>query len=308
MKYSIEDDIDFYGELCKFIEEDNNDDDNDMCLISNTILDDFQVKLNCGHKFNYIPLFKDLCNHKKKFNKMESNNMVKSKEIRCPYCRNRQTELLPFHPELNLPQEHGVNFFDETKNDDTKNDILGYYNNENKCSYKELQVDNSGNVITDLSGNQITNNCNDYGYNRVILKNKFSDNNNYCQKHYYITLSNYKLKLKEKIQSDKKAVKLAEKKAKDEAKLAEKQAKDEAKLAEKQAKDEAKLAEKQAKYEAKLAEKQAKLFEKQTNEETKLTEKEENKLKKKIIKQKVKKNVVISNSINIQNYENEKTL
>jgi hypothetical protein len=40
------------------------------------------VKLNCGHNFNYIPLFNDLVNHKKKFNMMESNSgFLKKDEI-----------------------------------------------------------------------------------------------------------------------------------------------------------------------------------------------------------------------------------
>jgi hypothetical protein len=41
---------------------------------------------------------------------------LKHTEIRCPYCRNKQSELLPFYSELNFPKIHGVNFIDITKN------------------------------------------------------------------------------------------------------------------------------------------------------------------------------------------------
>jgi hypothetical protein len=42
------------------------------------------------------------------------NRILKSIEIRCPYCRNIQQNLLPYCPEINVKQVHGVNYFDET--------------------------------------------------------------------------------------------------------------------------------------------------------------------------------------------------
>ena len=92
-KYIV--DIDFYKELQ---DENNTDEYEDCCLISNNKLIDRFVTMECGHKFNYIPLYKDLVNHKTKFNNMESSvGTLKSDEIRCPYCRIKQTGILPYY-------------------------------------------------------------------------------------------------------------------------------------------------------------------------------------------------------------------
>ena len=69
------------------------------------------IKMECGHKFNYIPLYYDILNHKKKFNNME-NKMLKNIEIRCPYCRKVQQKLLPYHQYPGVKEVHGVNYFD----------------------------------------------------------------------------------------------------------------------------------------------------------------------------------------------------
>ena len=106
-KYNIEGNIDFFSELYKSLDdEDNNhkvESDNNLCLISNQLLVDKFVELNCGHKFNYIPLYNDIYNHKKKFNNMEGNgSLLKMNEIRCPYCRKKQVGVLPYYDNVNL--------------------------------------------------------------------------------------------------------------------------------------------------------------------------------------------------------------
>ena len=69
-KYNIEDNIDFYSELNKLLNEEKsiNKEEENICLISNEKLTTNFVKLNCGHCFNYIPLYIDLVNQKQKFN------------------------------------------------------------------------------------------------------------------------------------------------------------------------------------------------------------------------------------------------
>jgi len=108
-KYRVEGDLDFYAELKK----EDSQVDSHLCLISNTALGEYSVKMECGHSFNYEPLYNDLVNHKKKFNSME-RQLLRTKELRCPYCRGIQRSLIPFYEELGLPKVHGVNFFDET--------------------------------------------------------------------------------------------------------------------------------------------------------------------------------------------------
>ena len=124
VKYIIEGNIDFYEELYKetkkeeLIEikegiEQSNDKTKEpvLCLISNMPLTENFVKMTCGHTFNYIPLYNDILNHKKKFNIMEHQSL-KNIEIRCPYCRKVQQELLPYHKYPGVKEVHGVNYFD----------------------------------------------------------------------------------------------------------------------------------------------------------------------------------------------------
>jgi hypothetical protein len=84
----------------------------DKCLITGEPLTDYYVTMKCEHKFNYLPLYKDLVNYKHKFSSMEKHHISKN-EIRCPYCRIRQN-VLPYHEELKLPKVSGVNWIDNT--------------------------------------------------------------------------------------------------------------------------------------------------------------------------------------------------
>lgn len=115
MQYNIEDNIDFYSELLKIKTDTEDpqlkDDGNELCLISNNKLTDNYVTLLCGHKFNYIPLYHDIYNHKTKYNTKE-NDRLKYYELRCPYCRKKQNKLLPYCPELIPEKTHGVNDID----------------------------------------------------------------------------------------------------------------------------------------------------------------------------------------------------
>ena len=68
-KYKIEGNIDFYDELYKSLDIEENeqktDEDNNLCLITNEPLTDKYHEMACGHKFNYLPLFLDIKNHKR---------------------------------------------------------------------------------------------------------------------------------------------------------------------------------------------------------------------------------------------------
>jgi hypothetical protein len=110
--YVIEGNFDFYKELYESLDDsDNNIDEQSaqVCLITNTPLTKHFVELECKHAFNYVPLFKDLVNHKTKFSTLDTHRL-KVNEIRCPYCRNKQGNVLPYIEEIGLPKEHGVNW------------------------------------------------------------------------------------------------------------------------------------------------------------------------------------------------------
>ena len=65
------------------------------CLITNEKLKEGYVTMLCNHSFNYIPLFNDLVHHKKTL--YLETQMLKTNEIRCPYCRTKQSVLLQYY-------------------------------------------------------------------------------------------------------------------------------------------------------------------------------------------------------------------
>ena len=109
MNFIIEDDIDFYDELNNL--NSDNECDTQVCLLSKVPLDKNNIKLFCGHSFNFEPLFKEVCNQKKNSHTsfLEVNKLAYN-EIKCPYCRQTQNKLLP-HVKINNSMEYigGVN-------------------------------------------------------------------------------------------------------------------------------------------------------------------------------------------------------
>jgi len=93
----------------KTINNTQEDDNIGKCLITNEKLTEGYVTMLCNHSFNYIPLFNDLFHHKKML--YLETQMLKTNEIRCPYCRNKQSVLLPYYECMGLPKVTGINYF-----------------------------------------------------------------------------------------------------------------------------------------------------------------------------------------------------
>jgi hypothetical protein len=213
------DNFDFYSCLNDDADDIDNHNDN-LCLITQQPLVDKFVKLNCGHKFNYIPLYNDLVNHKKKFNTMESSGgFLRKDEIRCPYCRQKQTGYLPSYPDMNLPKVDGVNWMEPTMNFNTAG--------SNKCGY----LVNNELFNSSLPECNETNikyiKCGCFGHYKLSLfENDIQDDNYYCYNHKTIVMKKYKLDIKNKKKEEAKAQKLKAKedikKAKDALKQKEK--------------------------------------------------------------------------------------
>jgi hypothetical protein len=213
--YNIEGGINFFDELYKSLDIQENthkcDDDNNRCLITNEILTPHFFQMGCGHKFNYTALYKDLINHKNKFNSMESaGGHLKMNEIRCPYCRKKQVGVLPYYEELNLEKVCGVNHIDLNKNYSPS----GYIG----ASYKpceslviNLNYDPSGNEPDELI------HCMAYG---TKLPAHFGDTKHYCYLHKKLIINKHKreksLKLKAAKQQAKDILIAEVKKAKEE--------------------------------------------------------------------------------------------
>jgi hypothetical protein len=91
----------------------NDADTDNNCLLTKEALNDIHVTLNCGHKFNYIPLYKEVVIQKTSAG-MTTNGYYNSctlrlNEMKCPYCRRVQDKLLPFLNYDNIKRLRGVN-------------------------------------------------------------------------------------------------------------------------------------------------------------------------------------------------------
>ena len=76
-------------------------------MISGKSLEKKCITLECGHKFNYVHIFNDLVQQKK--SNTYANYKLKSNELKCPYCRNIQSKILPFRKNTECEKIYGVN-------------------------------------------------------------------------------------------------------------------------------------------------------------------------------------------------------
>ena len=114
MNYIIPEGFNFYEELNKTIQaskttspQRNNHEEN-KCLISGSELSENAITLECGHSFNYIPLFNDLVCYKYPKHQghyIYSDNLyLKEHELRCPYCK----QLIILNKFASNKMRHGV--------------------------------------------------------------------------------------------------------------------------------------------------------------------------------------------------------
>ena len=224
VKYIIEGGTDFYNELYKSLDIDDDeqktDNDNNVCLITNLPLTENYVVMECGHKFNYIPIYKDILNHKQKYNSLEhGDGRLHTNEIRCPYCRKKQTKILPFYEDLGLEKVNGVNYYDPN----IKEHI--YHSRGEKCSYKYPNENYDPSKPESASNLKYNHNikCSHYFATQIqILNSKnpsqyitYGDENYYCYSHKRLMIKFYKMQQKQKEKDEAKA---AKQKAKEEAK------------------------------------------------------------------------------------------
>jgi hypothetical protein len=243
-KYNIEGGIDFFSELYKSLDieenEEKTEEDKNKCLISNEELTDKHLNLICGHKFNYIPLYNDLVNHKNIFNHMEaSRSKLNTNEIRCPYCRKKQQYILPYYEELGLKKVNGVNFYDPTlKQSHSNNTWISH-----KCEYQFPNQNYDQTKPESETNSKYLNNksCGHYNGTKIAILNiatpgqltTYDDTKYYCYTHKKKMIKQYKLQQKKKEEYEKKEAKILEK----QMKLLEKQ---NAKAKEKEEKQKAK--------------------------------------------------------------------
>ena len=83
------------------LDNNNNNDGENICLITNETLDVNHIEFICKHKFNYDAIFNEICKQKiqyiqkKKYgNHLEVQKLTKY-QMKCPYCRKIQNGILP---------------------------------------------------------------------------------------------------------------------------------------------------------------------------------------------------------------------
>ena len=217
--YKIEGNIDFFSELYKSLDVED-DDFTNLCLITNQLLIDKYVELQCGHKFNYLPLYNDIKNHKQKFNGMEgSSGKLAQGEIRCPYCRKKHNGVLPYYAELNLGKVNGVNNIDPNYKPPS-NSFSHHYK---KCEFLTLNAhfDPSGNEAEETNDHN-KGNCKflkcfhigtqiNFFHGEILDGDNYGDEKHYCWNHKKQMVKKYKKDILDKAKAEVKQAKLKEK-------------------------------------------------------------------------------------------------
>jgi hypothetical protein len=65
------------------------------CLITNVPLNLFHISLECGHKFNYEPLYQEVLRQKGRLGIHNYHEKIGMNQVKCPYCRTLTNRLLP---------------------------------------------------------------------------------------------------------------------------------------------------------------------------------------------------------------------
>lgn len=158
LNYIIHDNINFYEEIYK---DDENENKDNLCLLSGLPLERNFIKLSCSHSFNYETLFNEVYNQKQ-YNEYNTH-IISINTIKCPYCRTVTNNLLPYIPTIKMEKIYGVNSPEK------------YTMNHKFCSY------------TFVRGKNKNFKCNKGGFE--------TENGDLCEKHWkmYINKKNKKI-------------------------------------------------------------------------------------------------------------------
>ena len=76
-----------------------NEDEDNCCLLTKEPLENIHIVLECGHKFNYVPIYREVIAQKTiglSSTGYYTSHSLRRNEIKCPYCRSVQDKLLPY--------------------------------------------------------------------------------------------------------------------------------------------------------------------------------------------------------------------
>ena len=112
---------DFFSQLKNMLSDDKNDDgkndddkneEDNCCLLTKEPLKNIHIVLACGHKFNYVPLYREVIAQTTIAASSAgyyTSHSLKRNEIKCPYCRNIQDKLLPYLQYDGVKRMHSIN-------------------------------------------------------------------------------------------------------------------------------------------------------------------------------------------------------
>jgi hypothetical protein len=170
MNYILEDNFDFYTILGKQLIDSstnyNKENENDICLISREKLIHNHISLPCNHKFNYLPLYHEIINQKKKYSKTW-NKFLATSQIKCPYCRSIYNKLIPYVPLDNVVKIRGINHPPK------------YCMDHQKCQWSFINGKNKGKS------------CNNFAFQ--------SSSGKFCKRHFLLTEKKEKKIIEKKI-------------------------------------------------------------------------------------------------------------
>ena len=113
--YIIEGNLDFKTAMASDIENEFIN-DQEICLVSQQLLTKSNIKLSCGHKFNYMPLYKEVYKQKQQNQKQQKQIQnfetcnLKINQIKCPYCRKVSDNILPYIQSECIEKMYGINY------------------------------------------------------------------------------------------------------------------------------------------------------------------------------------------------------
>tara|TARA_Y100000748_G_scaffold299799_1_gene297219 strand:+ start:4668 stop:5318 length:651 start_codon:yes stop_codon:yes gene_type:complete len=97
--YVIEGGIDFFAEVARGTLDDDAEDEGRTCLLTGELLDSNHVVMQCGHAFNYEPLFHEVVLQKShKYAFAHDTIRLSVNQMKCPYCRRVNSKILPYVP------------------------------------------------------------------------------------------------------------------------------------------------------------------------------------------------------------------
>jgi hypothetical protein len=225
INYKLAENINFYDELYKSLDDDETDnDETKICQITGLELKDRCVTLNCKHVFNYDAIYTEICKQKFEFKTYTSESLSSAELkvwrhrgydyfIRCPYCRSIQYDLLPYYNDMPHIQKYGVNTTDvEYRVIDKSSHITNNVYNSGNYSYKVYGYTFKKGICQKITVNSAGKNlpCYNSFVSEVVGTYK-----TYCPCHIRQAAKDYKISLKLKALEIKQKAKEDKQKAKE---------------------------------------------------------------------------------------------